>query len=115
VYFPQARESLLNISGVGKVKYERYGKAFLAIIKEYCRGNELDEKYKTPMRKTDKDANRRYVAVGEAYNAGESIDNLMKRYDCERGYDIESSGAFHHDRQPAAHRRGFDRTLKTFT
>ena len=81
VYFPQARESLLNISGVGKVKYERYGKAFLAIIKEYCRGNELDEKYKTPMRKTDKDANRRYVAVGEAYNAGEGIDNLMKRYD----------------------------------
>src|SRR4026207_746204 len=80
VYFPQARESLLNISGVGKVKYERYGKAFLAIIKEYFKGNELDEKYKTPMRKTDKDANRRYVAVGEAYNAGESIDNLMKRY-----------------------------------
>jgi ATP-dependent DNA helicase RecQ len=80
VYFPQARESLLNISGVGKVKYERYGAAFLAIIKEYCRGNELDEKYKTPMRQADKDANRRYVAVGEAYNAGESVDNLMKRY-----------------------------------
>jgi ATP-dependent DNA helicase RecQ len=80
VYFPQARESLLNISGVGKVKYERYGAAFLAIIREYCRGNELDEKYKTPMRQADKDANRRYVAVGEAYNAGESVDHLMKRY-----------------------------------
>jgi ATP-dependent DNA helicase RecQ len=79
-YFPQARDSLLNISGVGKVKYERYGAAFLAIIREYCRANEIDEKYKTPMRQADKDANRRYVAVGEAYNAGESVDNLMKRY-----------------------------------
>jgi ATP-dependent DNA helicase RecQ len=80
-YFPQGRESLLNISGVGKVKYERYGAAFLAIIKEYCRSNKIDEKYKTPMRVADKDAGRRYVAVGEAYNAGESIQNLMRRYD----------------------------------
>jgi len=29
----------------------------------------------------DKDTNRRYVAVGEAYNAGESVENLMRRYD----------------------------------
>ena len=80
-YFPQRQESLLNISGVGKVKYERYGAAFLAIIKEYCRSNRIDEKYKTPMRTADKDAGRRYVAVGEAYNAGESVEDLMKRYD----------------------------------
>ena len=80
-YFPQGRESLLNISGVGKVKYERYGAAFLAIIKEYCKSNKIDEKYKTPARVADKDAGRRYVAVGEAYNAGESIQDLMKRYD----------------------------------
>jgi hypothetical protein len=63
------------------VKYERYGAAFLEIIREYCRANEIDEKYKTPMRQADKDANRRYVAVGEAYNAGESVENLMRRYD----------------------------------
>ena len=80
-YFPQSKDSLLNISGVGKVKYERYGAAFLAIIKEYCKSNKIDEKYKTPMRVDGKDAHRRYVAVGEAYNAGESIQNLMKRYD----------------------------------
>ncbi|NOT03011.1 MAG: DNA helicase RecQ [Anaerolineales bacterium] len=79
-YFPQSRESLLNISGVGKVKHERYGNDFLVIIKEYCRSNKLDEKYKAPMREKD-DAGRRYVAVGEAYNAGESLENLMARYD----------------------------------
>ena len=80
-YFPQGRESLLNISGVGKVKYERYGAAFLTIIKDYCKSNRIDEKYKTPARVADKDAGRRYIVVGEAYNAGESIQALMKRYD----------------------------------
>jgi len=78
-YFPQSKESLLNMSGMGKVKYERYGADFLTIIKAYCRENKIDEKYKTPMREKD-DAGRRYMAVGDAYNAGESIQNLMKRY-----------------------------------
>ena len=36
-YFPQSRDSLLNINGVGKVKNERYGNDFLTIIKDYCR------------------------------------------------------------------------------
>jgi len=81
MYFPQERESLLNMSGVGKVKNERYGPEFLAIIREYCKSNEIDEKYKAPMRVEGKDAHRRYVAVGEAYNAGESMQSLMKRYD----------------------------------
>lgn len=78
-YFPQDKDSLLNMSGMGRVKYERYGADFLAIIKEYCRENKIDEKYKAPMREKD-DAGRRYMAVGEAYNAGESLENLTARY-----------------------------------
>ena len=76
---PQDKDSLLNMSGMGKVKYERYGADFLAIIKEYCKENRVEEKYKAPMRNKD-DAGRRYAAVGEAYNAGESLENLMARY-----------------------------------
>jgi len=78
-YFPQDKEGLLNMSGMGKVKYERYGADFLAIIKSYCQENRIEEKYKAPMRDKD-DAGRRYVAVGEAYNAGQSIESLMARY-----------------------------------
>ncbi|WP_345305747.1 DNA helicase RecQ [Candidatus Villigracilis saccharophilus] len=78
-YFPQSRESLLNISGVGKVKNERFGNEFLVIIKEFCRSNKIDEKYKTPMREKS-DSGRRYMEVGEAYNSGESLENLMARY-----------------------------------
>ncbi len=78
-YFPQSRESLLNISGVGKVKNERFGNEFLVIIKEFCRSNKIDEKYKTPMREKS-DSGRRYMEVGEAYNSGESLENLIARY-----------------------------------
>jgi ATP-dependent DNA helicase RecQ len=79
-YFPQSKEGLLNMSGMGKVKYERYGADFLKVIKEYCRENRIEEKYKAPMRDKE-DAGRRYMVVGEAYNAGRSIQDLMKQYD----------------------------------
>jgi len=78
-YFPQDKDSLLNMSGMGKVKYERYGEDFLSIIKEYCKENKIEEKYKKPMQNKE-DVGRRYMAVGEAYNAGESIDSLTARY-----------------------------------
>jgi ATP-dependent DNA helicase RecQ len=79
-YFPQTKEGLLNMSGMGRVKYERYGVDFLTVIKSYCRENRIEEKYKTPRREKD-DAGRRYMAVGDAYNSGESVPNLMKQYD----------------------------------
>jgi ATP-dependent DNA helicase RecQ len=69
----------LNISGVGKVKNERYGAIFLSAIREYCTLHRIEEKYKTPPREKY-DAGRRYMAVGDAYNAGESVESLMKRY-----------------------------------
>ena len=78
-YFPQDKAGLLNMSGMGRVKYERYGADFLALIKSYCRENRVEEKYKAPMRDKE-DAGRRYMAVGEDYNAGRSIQDLMKHY-----------------------------------
>ena len=78
-YYPQTKEGLLNMSGMGRVKYERYGPDFLKIIKEYCRENRIEEKHKAPMREKD-DAGRRYMAVGNSYNAGDGIQDLMERY-----------------------------------
>jgi hypothetical protein len=42
----------------------------------------LEEKKKEDGRKKEEksDSGRRYVIVGEAYNAGESVEALMKRY-----------------------------------
>ncbi len=43
-YFPRSRESLLTIHGVGPVKYEKYGTAFLRIIDGYCSERGVDIK-----------------------------------------------------------------------
>ncbi len=83
-YYPQSAESLLNISGVGQVKSRQYGKAFLEVIQSYCEKHGLKEKQKETIR-VKSDANRRYVIVGEAYNAGDTIQSLMERYHVTAG------------------------------
>ncbi|HSJ87586.1 MAG TPA: DNA helicase RecQ [Anaerolineales bacterium] len=78
-YYPQSVSSLLKISGVGQVKLRQFGEAFLEIIQSYCQKHQLQEKPKEPTREKS-DTNRRYIAVAEAYNAGETIPSLMERY-----------------------------------
>jgi ATP-dependent DNA helicase RecQ len=83
-YYPQSSESLLNISGVGQVKQRQYGNAFLNVIKTFCVERGLAEKSReTPRDKSDR--GRRYFLVGEAYNAGESVESLMVRYQVTAG------------------------------
>jgi ATP-dependent DNA helicase RecQ len=83
-YHPQSTESLLNISGVGQVKARQYGNSFLSVIKAYCEQHGISEKQKETTREKS-DSNRRYVLVGEAYNSGETIQDLMDRYHVTRG------------------------------
>ena len=83
-YYPQSMPSLLNISGVGQVKSRQYGDAFLAVIRTYCEKHKLEEKQKESVREKS-DSNRRYVIVAEAYNAGETVQSLMKRYQVTSG------------------------------
>jgi len=87
-YYPQSVESLLNISGVGQVKARQYGELFLEVIKPYCEKHGLQEKQKEPPRDKS-DINRRYFIVGEAYNAGDTVQSLMKRYQVSAGTIID--------------------------
>jgi len=43
-FFPQRRESMLNINGVGDVKLSRYGNVFLHLIRQYCEEHSIAEK-----------------------------------------------------------------------
>ncbi len=79
VYYPQSKESLLTISGVGQAKLRRYGEIFLDEIQAYSLEKGVGEKKKFIAREKN-DNNRRYMIVGEMYNAGESIESLSKRY-----------------------------------
>jgi ATP-dependent DNA helicase RecQ len=83
-YYPQSSDGLLKISGVGLVKARQYGDVFLDVIKTYCEKHGLKEKQKETTREKS-DSNRRYVIVGEAYNAGETVRSLMERYHVTAG------------------------------
>ena len=85
-YYPQSLESLLNISGVGQIKLNRFGDVFLEVIRGYCEKHNLKEKSKGPMQLRPKnDSGGRTTMIGEAFNSGESIQNLMKQYQVQRG------------------------------
>ncbi|MBP6015612.1 MAG: DNA helicase RecQ [Candidatus Promineofilum sp.] len=46
IYYPHSRDSFVQMQGVGAVKLERYGEAFLRIIRDYCREKGLAQKSK---------------------------------------------------------------------
>ncbi len=89
VYYPHSMESLLTISGVGQAKLRRYGEIFLDEIRAYSSEKGIGEKKKFVAREKS-DKNRRYMIVGEMYNAGESIESLSKRY------QVQSSTILNH-------------------
>jgi ATP-dependent DNA helicase RecQ len=78
-FIPQSLISLLRINGVGQVKAERYGEIFLQILRPYGQEKGLEEKKEIILPEKD-DSAPRYVLVAEAFNQGESIENLMSRY-----------------------------------
>jgi ATP-dependent DNA helicase RecQ len=78
-YYPQTVSSLLKISGVGQVKLRQFGEAFLEVILAYCAKHGFSEKPKEVVREKN-DSGRRYVIVAESYNAGETVQSLMERY-----------------------------------
>ena len=78
-YFPQSSESLLTISGVGQVKAQQYGEAFLEVIRGFAEKHKLSERPKE-VRKEKSDSGRRYVLIGELYNGGETVQSLAARY-----------------------------------
>lgn len=83
-YFPQSKESLLTMHGVGSTKFDKYGGVFLNIISRYCSEHNIAEKPKSKwstqrgsMRTTQKP---RHIFVGEQYNSGISIKKIMSAF-----------------------------------
>ncbi|ETR74403.1 MAG: ATP-dependent DNA helicase recQ [Candidatus Magnetoglobus multicellularis str. Araruama] len=86
-YFPQSSKQLLNIHGVGEVRLERYGDAFLGIIRNYCSANNILEKkkpnYSTPAPR--KSISSRAIEIGQLFNKGQSIDDLQMAFSIKKG------------------------------
>jgi ATP-dependent DNA helicase RecQ len=93
-YYPQSAESLLNISGVGQAKAEKYGEAFLSVIKTFCEKRGLKEKAPNPSTNKEKstetkELSERTLLVAQAFNEGASVNDLMQRHQVTLGTILE--------------------------
>jgi ATP-dependent DNA helicase RecQ len=82
-YYPQRSASLLDINGVGRMKMMRYGDEFLAVIRSYCKQNNLSENLPAPgysPYKAGGDSNSRYLIIGQSYASGETAESIMRRF-----------------------------------
>ena len=79
-YYPMNEQSMRTISGIGDVKFTRYGEIFLDLIREYCQAKNLIEKPRPPGRPANRsnppELSERSIQVGEAYNARRTIQQL---------------------------------------
>ena len=84
-YFPHSSESFETMHGIGQMKVEKYADNFLPIICTYCQQYELSEKPKSTRVVVPRvSAKSRSQEVGERFQAGESIAELMKAYGIKR-------------------------------
>jgi ATP-dependent DNA helicase RecQ len=101
-YYPQSKAGLLTIAGVGQVKLNRYGEAFLGIIKPYCEKHGLKELHPTSsngrtvsqQQSTEKQGSSAEIGertrlVAEAFNEGITVKELMERHQVSRGTILE--------------------------
>lgn len=75
-YLPQSRESLLKISGVGARKLEDLGDAFMSVIIDHARSNNLEEKELPAPR-----GGRREKGEGPSYNVEEMRQSHPRAYE----------------------------------
>ncbi|PWH13010.1 MAG: DNA helicase RecQ [Anaerolineae bacterium] len=112
-YYPQSRESLLKISGVGMAKLNQYGPVFLQVIRDYCRKHGLTEKEtrseKTATRSKE-DAKRRYMLVGKTFNDGASLQQLVERFHLSQEKIVDDLVRY----ATAGHPLRFDESLRAF-
>ena len=88
-YLPQNESEMRKISGIGDLKYQKYGADFLSEIKTYCAKNDLTSRIglKSPKRerkaRTKRDASGKdtYHTSLEMFQSGKSISDIAK----ERG------------------------------
>ncbi len=83
-YYPMTPADLLKVNGVGVAKLERYGRIVMDIVSDHCRKNNLvarpQELARIAPGLSPHAAKPRHVAVGEAYNDGLPVRELMERF-----------------------------------
>jgi ATP-dependent DNA helicase RecQ len=85
-YLPQNEAEMKQISGVGDLKWQKYGADFLNEIRNYCRRNNLESRIdlKSPKRerktraKRDADGNTTFAVTLDMFKSGLSIEEIAE-------------------------------------
>jgi len=93
---PRDKGSFLDIHGVGRAKMDKYGKDFIGLIDRYCREQQVNEAPSPssqqssqqsthqasphPSPRTSRRSTTDPQIIGNAFNAGESIQDLIHRH-----------------------------------
>lgn len=78
-YFPQSRTTLAAVHGMGAVKLDRYGGAFLDVLCAYGREHARAERPVPDRREPTVSASPRRAQLVAAYEQGETVDALAAR------------------------------------
>lgn len=87
-YLPQTPEELKNISGFGDAKINRYGDAFLSIIIEYARENNLTSLVPAKTDKSNKVKKARSDSKTSKLARGATFNETLKLF--RDGYDLQA-------------------------
>ena len=110
-YYPMTPASLKRMNGIGQVKFENYGKILLDLVREYCEERGLQERLPVtreeprPIRQMETKPREmvgkpRHMVVGEAFNTGQTIADLMQQYGVQLGTILDHLAAFAQDGNP---------------
>ncbi|MDD7804461.1 MAG: DNA helicase RecQ [Endozoicomonas sp. (ex Botrylloides leachii)] len=88
-YFPQSRESLINISGVGNVKLNQYGDAFLLEITNFCQQHTLAETIipeinSNKISRSKSPTTARHIEIGLLFTQLKNLDQLQTTLNIKR-------------------------------
>lgn len=92
-YYPLDKQSLLEIYGIGKRKYENYGNIFLAVIRHFVKKNKIISGTKIKSENL-REGKRKFELVGEAFNSGSSIDKLAGNFEVKTNTIISNLELF---------------------
>ena len=84
-YYPQSKDSLENLYGIGAVKKEKFGDAFIGIIKNYTAEHDIEERRKALATNVKKASGKKFEQIGKAFNAGQSVALLAEEHGIKEG------------------------------
>lgn len=97
--YPHYEHEMLQIYGVGQIKFKKYGAIFLHIIHQHCRSHGIDPKGQSHRhsrhRTRPSEKAKRFQEVGLKYNEGQSIASLMIEYDVQQSTILNHLYHFH--------------------